>query len=180
MRSIDTKGATVGEIVLLAQLLQRADAKVEEAEAALAVAKENARRLAEEALPGVMLEAGLTNMTLEDGSTVKLADEVYCSISAERKPAAYAWLTEHNFGGLIKTEVVLPFGRDEEERVELLKLRDILTKLGYTFSIEESVHAQTLKAWLKEQLREGADVPLQLFGARPVTVAKVKLPKAKS
>ena len=50
----------------------------------------------------------------------------------------------------------------------------LLRELGLQPEVKQDVHAQTLKAWLREQLEQGAEVDLELFGARPVWVAKVK------
>lgn len=173
-------GDALGEVGRLAHMLVDADRKVEDAEVALAGAKENARRLREEALPGALQELGIDEIVLSDGAKITMGLEVYCSISADNKGAALRWLEENAFGGLIKTTVALPFGRSDEEKAELAQLRSILDTERFTYTEEQGVHAGTLKAWLKEQLRGGPDtvsVPLQLFGARPVTVAKVKLPK---
>lgn len=168
----------LGEVAMLAQYLVQADREVDDAEEALSAAKERARRLREEALPGAMEELGLKELTLEDGAKITASLEVYCSIPAGYREQAFAWLDKNNFGGLIKTQVTLPFGRSATEQAELRGLRERLTEDGYTFEEKQDVHPMTLKAWLKEQLREGAKkVPLHFFGARPVTVAKVKLPK---
>lgn len=171
--------STLGDVGVLARLLVDAETAVDKAELALSRAKENARRIREESLPSAMDELGLTSLKLEDGSTITVSPEVYCSITEEKRFDAHAWLEANDFGGLIKTEVLLPFGRDEEERKSLAEMITWLNENEITFSKKESVHAGTLKAWLKEQLRDGdpKKVPLQLFGARPVTVAKVKLPK---
>jgi len=169
----------LGDVAVLARLLVDAERNEIAAEQALAAAKETARRIREESLPSVMQELGLTELTLDDGSEIKTGMEVYCGIKVDDREAAFGWLEENGFGGLIKTEVVVPFGRSDEERKMLTKLKRSLEKAEYQYTAGQSIHAGTLKAWLKEQLREGdpKKVPLQLFGARPVTVAKVKLAK---
>ena len=45
--------------------------------------------------------------------------------------------------------------------------------MGFDPALDQGVHAQTLKAFLKEQLSKGANIPLELFGARPVWTAKI-------
>jgi hypothetical protein len=42
------------------------------------------------------------------------------------------------------------------------------------YSDKEGVHAQTLKAFIKEQMAKGVDVPLELFGAYPYSKAVIK------
>lgn len=170
----------LGEVAALARRLVAADARVAEAEEALRTAEAHARRLREEALPEAMAELGLAELQLDDGTKISVALEVYCGIPAAERERAFQWLEDNDFGGLIKTEVKVPFGRNDDERAALRKLVQILESERFEYQAKQDVHAQTLKAWLKEQLREGRqDLPLQLFGARPVTLAKVKLAKGR-
>lgn len=163
---------TMNDLSSLANLLVEADEEVEKAESALKAKKETARRLREEALPAAMQEVGMAKVTLESGKTISVALEVYASITNEKKPAAFQWLESHGFGGLIKTSVSVEYGKGEIE--EARKLQSRLQSEGVMSEIDRSVHAGTLKAFLKEQLKDGKEVPLDLFGAMPVWVAKVK------
>ena len=54
-----------------------------------------------------------------------------------------------------------------------MRLSERLRAMGLQPSLDQSVHAQTLKAFLKEQLAMGTNIPLDLFGARPVWTAKL-------
>jgi len=180
---------TVNELTQAAQMLVRAQDAVAEADAALKTAKEKERVLKEETLPGMMQELGVTKMALEDGNEITVAQEVYASVPAHAKEQAWAWLEANNFGGLIKTEVQVAFGKGELE--DALELLDKLAEIGVTNgTISRDVHPQTLKAFLKEQLanpktelteeeREAGMslLNLEMFGARPVLTAKVKLKK---
>jgi len=163
---------TMNDLSALANALIDADTEVDRAEKALKDKKEAARRLREEALPAAMQEVGLTKVTLDSGRVISIGQEVYASIPAANKPAAYAWLESHDFGGLIKTQVSTEFGRGEMD--EAKKLEQELREKGLSCSLDRSIHAQTLKAFIKEQLAQGKELPLDLFGAMPVWVAKVK------
>lgn len=167
--------ARLGEVSRLAKLLVDADAEVERIEELLKAAKAHVTRIREEALPGAMQEIDLKEVTLSDGSKIKVVDEVYCSITEAKKAAAFEWLEENDFGGLIKTGVEVAYGRDQRD--DALAFYTKLAAEGKDVSISAGVHAQTLKAWMKEQLAEGRNVPMELFSARSVTVAKVTLPK---
>jgi hypothetical protein len=81
-------------------------------------------------------------------------------------------LEEHDFGGLIKTAVTVQFGKGEDEKA--VELYERLVAEGLVVEADREVNAQTLKAFLREQLAAAAPVPLDLFGARPVWVAKIK------
>lgn len=163
---------SMNELVALANALIEADSDVTKAEDALKEKKEVARRLREEALPCALQELGCSNITLENGKKVSVKQEVYLAIPAGNKDQCFTWLEEHDFGGMIKTEVKASFGRGELEVARELQLQ--LQNEGLEADLKRDVHAQTLKAWAREQLSEGREFPMDLFGARPVWTATVK------
>jgi len=155
----------------LARALVEADAGVDEAEGALKDAKERARVLREETIPAAMQEMGLEEVKLETGQKISIKQDVYASIPAASKGQAYDWLNEHGFGGLIKVEVSTTFAKGEQDKA--ITLHTTLTNMGLQPDLDQSVHAQTLKAFLREQIAAGNNIPLDLFGARPVWTAKI-------
>lgn len=136
---------------------------------------EEIRGLSEDTIPAMLEEIGLAKITLQDGSTISTAMDVAASIPADQRPAALDWLDRHGHGDLIKTKVLAHFQRDQRDAALDLEAR--LMGSGYDVTLDESVHPMTLKAWLKEQLSLGADVPLELFGARQYYKTVVKNPK---
>ena len=163
---------SLNEISLMARSLVEAEAEVLRAEERLKTLKETARILREETIPSAMDELGLTSIKLDTGETLTIKQDVFASIPADRRAEAYSWLEEHGFGGLIKVDVTTPFGRGDLDKARALAER--LRADGIETTMEEVVHPQTLKAFLREQLQAGANVPLELFGARPVNTTKVK------
>jgi len=163
---------TLYQIAGLARALLAADRSVEQADLALRKEKEKRRIIREETLPGAMQELGIEKLTLETGDTITISREVYASIPAGARANAHRWLQEHNFGGLLKTEVTVAYGRDSAAEASELAIE--LEQRGLSVMAIEKVHPQTLKAWLKEQLQAGTEIPLDLFGARPVWTAKIK------
>jgi len=162
---------TLNDIYALAKAMQDADREVEKAEAVLAEKKNHFRYLQEEALPSAMQEVGLQEAMLDTGEKIKIKQEVYASITEANKQTAFKWLDDHGFGGLIKVDVVVNYGKgDAEEAVELLQR---LEGEGLSASMSQGVNAQTLKAFLREQISSGSKIPLELFGARPVWQAKI-------
>lgn len=182
---------TVNELTAAANALLQAEAATEAAEADLKTAKEKERVMREETLPAMMRELGVEKMTLEDGNEITVKQEVYASVPEHRKDAAYGWLEDNGYGGLIKTAITLEFGKDEFEKAQALV--DELATLGYTdVLVDRNVNPQTLKAFLRERLAEPktefteeelaegqSALSLELFGARAVDTAKVKLKKKK-
>lgn len=138
----------------------------------LKATKEALRQVQEADLPMAMAEAGITAFTLEDGSGITLKDEVTASIPAKSKGEAFAWLDAHGFGDLIKTEVSTQFGRGEI--AEAREIAEFLQSQGLAAEVSQSVHPQTLKAWVREQLAQGTNVPHELFGIYEATKAIIK------
>lgn len=161
----------VETIVALSNALAAADNHVEAAEAELKRAKETARRLREETIPGAMQELGITELKLESGQKLTIKQDVFAKIPDERKLDAFRWLEDNGFGGLIKVDVITNFGKGDFDAAKALA-----QKLSATYSavsLKQDVHAQTLKAFLREQLAIASNIPLELFGAQPVWTAKI-------
>lgn len=137
-------------------------------------------KLQSEDLPELLREAGLTSVTLEDGTSVKVYDEISCSITQERAPEAHKWMREHGFGALIKTLVTVQFGKDSYAEAD--KLLGAMVKRYGDEAVEqkESVHASTLKSFIKERIAaaEPASMPpFALFGVQPYAMTKIAASK---
>lgn len=163
---------TLAEIKSLVDSLIEKDKLVSNHESLLKMIKEDARKLREEIIPCALQEHGLTKIVLETGEAISLTQEVYASIPEEKKPLAFKWLTEGGFSGLIKIDVITSFKKGEYENAQSLH-EDLFSK-GLFSKLSQSVHPQTLKAFLKEQIAAGKDIPLELFGACPVFKVTIK------
>lgn len=163
--------ANLNQVQQLCQMMMDAEAVVQATEDLLKANKERYRYLQEEAIPTAMQELGLSSVTLETGEKLTIKQDVYASISNEDKQEVYDWLKEHGFGGLIKTEVSVAFGRDDQEKA--VEFYQKLSKDGLQPDLQQGVHASTMKAFLREQIAAGTAIPLDLFGARPVWQAKL-------
>lgn len=163
------------EISSLAEMMIELEHDIEKKETELSSIKERYRVVKEETIPCAMQEIGLESITLTTGEKLTVQQEVYASIPVANRAEAYDWLDEHGFGGLIKTSIEAAFDRGEAERAaEILQL---LQEHGVSAAMAQTVHAQTLKAFIKEQLAAGTDIPLDLFGARPTMTTKIKAAK---
>ena len=162
---------TLDDVSRLANAMVDAEEDVKSKSDMLDRAKERLRVLKEEAVPGIMQELGLTYLTLDTGKKLSIKQDVYASIAAGDKDKAFLWLDEHNFGGLIKVDIKVSYGKGERDNA--IEFYNQCTGLGLSAALSEGIHAQTLKAFLNEQIRNGAEIPLELFGARPIWVAKI-------
>lgn len=122
-------------------------------------------------IPTIMKELGMTEFKMEDGRKVEVKSDVRTHIKEENQPKAYAWLEENEFDAIIKTLVTSEFGRGENAKAaEAIKA---LEEAGYSAAMKQSIHAATLKAFVKERLEAGDKIPHDLFGIFPFEVAKI-------
>jgi len=153
--------------------MQKLEAEVAEASATLKSKTEQYRHYSENLVPSKMDELNMTRITLGDGSELTILDNIGASITVANREAAYEWLRNTGKGDIIKNEVVSRFGagKDEESR-EAVKL---LADAGFSVEQKESIHASTLKAFVKEELESGTQFPdtFTIFQGR-----KTKLKKA--
>ena len=136
--------------------------RVEDLTAELKKAQLDLAHVSGEALPAALAEHGLTELKMADGSKVTVATVISANISKERSEAAHQWLRDNGFGDLIKNTVSVTFGKGEDEKaVELVKELD---SEGFNVDQKEAVHPSTLKAFCKEQIEKGSEIPSELFG----------------
>lgn len=165
------------EVVALSKQQVVLEAAIEHQEEVMSRLQEQLRRVREEDLPNAMEELGLKKITLESGETVEIKPDFVVGIPEANKTEAFNWLESKGFGGLIKTEVKVAFGKGELEKAE--KLLVALGKKKLNVGLTRNVHWQTLKAFVVEQTKAAKAIPLELFGAHPTTKAVITQPKRK-
>lgn len=163
-----------------AQALRDKRYEIKNIEERLEAAKADVRTLQREVIPDLMAQAGIPSLTIEaEGNTpayeIKMRPFARASIAAawepNRREAAFDWLDTHGAGDLIKTEIAILLPK--EKRAEALELIQRLRTMNYEPQISESVHHGTLSKWLKEAIRQGHIVPLDVIGGevgREVTI----------
>lgn len=159
-------------IVKMAELLVAQQSHVDELEAELKVAKKELTTLEREDLPTLMTEAGLQEITLNDGTTIQIKEDVDTKIPTAHRDAALNWLIQNGYGGLIKTNVAVVFGRGDHDQA--VAVRDRLAAEYEGVELKEDVHHSTLKAFVKERLTAGEQIPFDLFGIYPYNKAIIR------
>lgn len=145
--------------------------RIAEHECIISELKKKLLIIEEETIPCAFQELGIKEIKLETGQKVKVTLDVYSSLSNDNKPKAYAWLNNHSYGGLIKVELTVNYSKGEKEKAEE-KYKELI-KDGLSVDLSENVHHATLASFLRERIREGAEIPLDLFGARPCFKTKI-------
>ena len=160
----------------LCDKLESEERAVEAAEGELKKAQERVRRLREHDIPDLMRSCGVKKLTTTSGLDVAMREAVRATWPKDgpQKLEAMEWLEANGHGGLVKREFVIKFSREDEAWAK--KFEADLRKRKRELNVErkESVHPQTLCAFLREQLAEGAQVPMQTFRAFVQTFAHIK------
>jgi len=145
--------------------------EVSELEDKLKKKKEEELKLSEQDIPNLMQKAGAASIKLTDGTAVEIKPYYGARIPASRTEEAFDWLRENNFADLIKNNVTLTFGRNEDNVAK--SIVDDLRNKGHNVKQAEKVEPMTLKAFVREQIEKGKDVPADLFGVYVATRTKL-------
>ena len=168
------KDISLKEVAKMAALLKEKQAYLENLEQMIKDLKTEIKDIAEDIIPTMMSQAGLSEYKLDDGSKVTVKENVYAHISAKNKPDAFDWLRKQGLDDIIKNEIVATFGRGEDTKA--VDLYNYLTQAAKLNAVQkQTVHPSTLKAFAKEQVESGnPDFPQELFGVHVVREASVK------
>ena len=148
-------------ISVLAEAQLELEEEIEEKQNQLKVLKEKHRRISEEQLPEALLEVGVSEFKLKDGTKISTATYYSARITPDSKEEAFNWLRDNNFADLIKNTVSVSFGRDEDETAHVLL--NELSGQGLNTAQKEWVEPMTLKAFVREQVEKGVDLPYEAF-----------------
>jgi hypothetical protein len=173
LSAVDESGlSTVSKLAKTQLLIER---RIEDLEAELKQAKQDHRAIAEDQLPAAMAEHNITELKLEDGSSISVGKFYSASIPKERAEEAFRWLVDNGYGDLIKNQVATNFVRGQEEQAE--QFANELADRGMPVNTKKWVEPMTLKAFVKDQTEQGANIPADLFGLFIGEKAKITTPK---
>jgi len=171
MSNIDINQDSVKSISDKCNQLKNLKSQVEEQEEKLSLLKNKARDLEERVIPEMMQEAGVSLLKLADGSTVEVKPFYAAKIPESRVEEAFSWLRGKGFEDLIKNTVTASFSRGQDNQVsELIK---VCEDNGFAYNKKEKVEPMTLKAFVKEQVETGKELPFDLFGVYIANKTKI-------
>ena len=134
---------------------------IEDLEIALSRAKKEFREVSEQKLPDAMRECNLSEIKLSNGTKISVQEFYSARISKEQQETAFDWLKKNGHEDIIKNVVSVQFGRGEDERAE--SLLDTLQSKGLSPATKRWVEPMTLKAFVREQVQKGVDLPFETF-----------------
>jgi len=166
--------SAMAELTRIAARMRSEEAEVARLERELKKAKTVLKNTVEEVLPAKMDELGVQEFTTSSGLHVKIRKDVFGSLpkDAEKRREALEWLTKHGYESLIKDSFALSFDKGSHERAEALG--KLLLEAGYGYDRKEDVHHSTLKAFIREKLRDGEEVPIDTLGVHERRFAVIK------
>lgn len=164
-------GEAMNEVGRLAAEAVATDQEITRLETLLEAEKKKYTLLVEKTLPETLARFGLSNLGLTNGRSIEIEEQIFCGITKDNAQDAHKWLFENKFGDIIKREVKLPFAKGADK--EYNELVELVKKHGFSYSAQESVHASTLKAWVKRELAKGTNIPLDLFSIFKKKIAKI-------
>ena len=142
--------------------------KLKELEDSIAVKEAEVKKLKQQAdavsgevIPTMMQEMNISTLKLADGSAVEVKPVYGASITAEKKEEAFNWLRSNGLGDLIKNEVTVSFGRNEDNKA--IAYATLAQGQGFQPIQKLKVEPMTLKALVRERLESGKEMPTELF-----------------
>ena len=144
------------------QMLESLNSRIETNENNLKDLKKEHDRLSGEVIPTMMAEMGLSHLKLADGSTVDVKANYSANISVANREKAFNWLRENGLGDIIKNEISVSFGRNEDNKAA--DYAALAQERGYQPTQKLKVEPMTLKALVRERIEAGKEMPTELFG----------------
>jgi len=141
--------------------LKNLEDELEEKEKELKELKRHIELVSGEVIPTMMQEMNISTLKLADGSSVEVKPVYGASITVANKEAAYTWLRENGLGDLIKNEITVSFGRNEDNKAS--EYANLAKGQGYEPVQKLKVEPMTLKALVRERLESGQEMPSDLF-----------------
>ena len=123
--------------------------------------KKHLEYLSGEVVPTMLSEMGLSFLKLQDGSSVEVKTNYSATITQAKKEEAFNWLRENGLGDIIKNEISVSFGRNEDNKAA--DYANLAKGQGFEPQQKLKVEPMTLKALVRERMEAGKEMPTELF-----------------
>ena len=140
------------------QMIQK---DIEQNEEYLKQRKKDLEHISGEAIPTMLSEMGLSFLKLADGSSIEVKTNYSATITLANKEKAFNWLRENGLGDIIKNELTVSFGRNEDNKAA--EYAELAKGQGYQPTQKLKVEPMTLKALVRERIEAGKPLPTELF-----------------
>ncbi len=123
--------------------------------------KQELEQISGEAIPTMLTEMGLSYLKLADGSSVEVKTNYSATITQANKEKAFNWLRDNGLGDIIKNEMTVSFGRNEDNKAAAYA--ELAKGQGYQPTQKLKVEPMTLKALVRERIEGGKSLPTEIF-----------------
>ena len=141
--------------------LRDLEAEVKAQEEKIKQTQKEIARISEDVIPTMLSEMGLSQLKLADGSSVDVKPFYSASISVANREKAYKWLRDNGLGDIIKNDVVVSFGRHEDNKA--VDYANLAKSQGFEPTQKLKVEPMTLKALVRERIEAGKEMPMDIF-----------------
>jgi hypothetical protein len=141
--------------------LQKLEDEIKMDEERLSRKKEQADKLSQQVIPEIMESMKMKTMKLRDGSSIEIKEIYSATIPVDKRDGAYNWLRNNDLGDLIKNEITVSFGRNEDNKAR--EYANLAEGNGYQPQQKLKVEPMTLKALYRERVEKKLDLPSEHF-----------------
>jgi len=159
------------EIKTLQEILQ----EISNQEEKLKELKEREKYYSGIVIPDLMNQLNLKTMKLKDGSQIEVKNIFGASIIADKKQEAHSWLRDNGLGAIVKNEITVKFGLNEDNKAE--QYATLARGQGYDPDRKVAVHASTLRTTLEDFHTRGGKIASEFFRTFEGNQTKIKTKK---
>ena len=123
--------------------------------------EEREKHFSQTVIPDMMLAMNLKTMKLRDGSELEIDNRFFATALAPKRAEAYQWLRENGLGNIVKNEITVRFGKDEDNKA--MQYATLARGQGYEPEQKVSVNAGTLRVALRDLHERGGQIPSEYF-----------------
>ena len=155
------KTSNINKLANKIKEMQAIQKDIEQNEKYLKQRKQDLEQVSGETIPTMLTEMGLSYLKLTDGSSVEVKTNYSATITQANKEAAFNWLRENGLGDIIKNELIVSFGRNEDNKAA--SYAELAKGQGYQPTQKLKVEPMTLKALVRERIEKGVEMPADIF-----------------
>jgi len=156
-----TKTENIRSLADQVERLENLNQEIEKKEKDLKQRKKDLEHISGEVIPTMMSEMGLSHLKLMDGSSVDVKPNYSANITIANREAAFKWLRDNGLGDIIKNEISVSFGRNEDKKAADYAV--LAQERGFQPTKKLKVEPMTLKALVRERIESGKEMPTELF-----------------
>ena len=135
--------------------------EIEDIEENLKKRKKDLDVISAEVIPTMMSEMGLSQLKLMDGSMIDVKPFYNATITVANRESAFNWLRQNGLGDIIKNEMVVSFGRGEDNKAA--KYAELAKSQCLQPAQKLKVEPMTLKALVRQRIEAGEEMPTEIF-----------------